>query len=80
MRAAAIGLAWLVSLAVAIGELSATLLVYPPGMTTIAVRLFTLLHYGVDDQVAGICLALVATTCALAAAAWAAASSCGYNG
>jgi ABC-type Fe3+ transport system permease subunit len=75
MRATAIGLAWLVSFAVALGEMAATLLVYPPGMTTLAVRIFGLLHFGVNDQVAGICLALLVATCALATAAWCAVAS-----
>jgi iron(III) transport system permease protein len=51
--------AWLVSLAIAIGELAATVLVVPPGPTTISVRIFSLIHYGVDDRVASICLVLV---------------------
>ena len=51
--------AWLVGLAMSIGELAATVLVVPPGPTTISVRIFSLIHYGVDDRVASICLALV---------------------
>jgi iron(III) transport system permease protein len=46
------------ALAVAMGELSATLLVLPPGVTTASVRVFQLLHYGVDDRVAAQCLAI----------------------
>jgi iron(III) transport system permease protein len=57
MRRRAIGLAWLLSTLVAFGELSATILVLPPGMPTLPVRIFGLLHYGVEDQVAAICLA-----------------------
>jgi iron(III) transport system permease protein len=45
-----------VSLAVAASDLGATLLVTPPGVSTLAMRVFGLLHAGVDDQVAGICL------------------------
>jgi iron(III) transport system permease protein len=51
--------AWFVGFAVAVGELAATLLVVPPGPTTISVRIFSLIHYGVDDRVASICLVLV---------------------
>jgi iron(III) transport system permease protein len=51
------------------GELSATLLVTPPGVTTLSVRLFGLLHYGVDDRAAAICLSAVAGAGLLAAAA-----------
>jgi iron(III) transport system permease protein len=51
--------AWLVGLAVAAGELAATVLVVPPGRSTaITVRIFQLLHYGVDDRVAAISLVL----------------------
>ena len=57
--------AWLVGLAVAVGELAATVLVVPPGPTTISVRIFSLIHYGVDDRVASICLVLVLGLAAL---------------
>jgi iron(III) transport system permease protein len=53
--------AWLVALAIAIGELAATVLVIPPQQSTaISVRIFQLLHYGVDDRVAAISLVIVA--------------------
>jgi iron(III) transport system permease protein len=52
-------LAWTVAMAVSLGELAANILVVPPGVTTLSIRIFNLLHYGVEDQVAGICLALV---------------------
>jgi iron(III) transport system permease protein len=55
----AVALAWLVALVVSLGDLSASILVAPPGVTTLSVRIFSLLHYGIEDQVAGICLALV---------------------
>jgi len=60
MRWSAIAIAWLVCLAEALGEVSASILVMPPGKNTLALRIFALIHYGVDDYVAGICLALVA--------------------
>ncbi len=58
--------AWLVSLAVALGDLSASILVMPPGVTTVAYRIFDLVHYGVEDQLAGLCLTTVALFTALA--------------
>ena len=64
----AVALAWIVALAVALGDLAASILVVPPGVTTLSIRIFGLLHYGVEDQVAGICLALVAIFAAIAAA------------
>jgi iron(III) transport system permease protein len=58
--------AWLIGLAIAIGELAATVLVIPPQPhTAISVRVFQLLHYGVDDRVAAICLVMVAGIAAL---------------
>lgn len=43
------------------GELSATLLVLPPGSNTLAVKTYNFLHYGASDAVAGLCLFLVVT-------------------
>jgi len=61
--------AFFAALAVALGELAASILVLPPGVTTLSVQIFNLLHYGVEDQVAGICLALVGLFAVVAAAA-----------
>ena len=60
--AAAAGMAFVLS----VGELSASLLVLPPGVTTIAVRIFQLLHYGVDDRVAALALSVFAAMVAIA--------------
>jgi iron(III) transport system permease protein len=76
LRWPALAVAFLVALAVAIGELSATasILVVPPGVETLSIRVFGLLHYGVDNEVAGICLVLMAMFAAVAGAvAWLAA-------
>jgi ABC-type Fe3+ transport system permease subunit len=53
--------AWLIALAIAVGELAATVLVMPPqrGATALSIQVFQLLHYGVDDRVAAICLVMV---------------------
>jgi iron(III) transport system permease protein len=51
-----LALVWLVSFVLACGDLSASILVLPPGITTLPIRVFGLLHYGVDDQVAAICV------------------------
>ncbi|HVT30822.1 MAG TPA: ABC transporter permease subunit [Lacipirellulaceae bacterium] len=63
----AVAAAWLVSFAVAIGELAATILVMPPqrGATALSIQIFQLLHYGVDDRVAAICLFTVFATAAI---------------
>ncbi len=60
MRASALLLAWLTAAIVAIGDLAASVLTVPPGVTPLSIRIFTLLHYGVEDVVAGICLASAA--------------------
>lgn len=44
-----------------LGELSATLLVLPPGYNSLAVKTYNLLHYGASDAVAGLCLFIVVT-------------------
>jgi len=58
-RGSSLGVAWLVALAVALGELSATILVAPPGVRTISIRLFGLLHAGVENQAAAVCLMIL---------------------
>ncbi len=50
---------WLVLVALAVADLSATILAVPPGVTTVAIRIFNLVHYGVADQLAGLCLGTV---------------------
>ncbi len=59
MRWRSVTVCWLATLAISIGELSATLLVMPPGPSTLTVRVFSLLHYGVEGRVAGISLCLI---------------------
>ena len=67
-----IGKATALAFALSMSELSATLLVTPPGVTPLIVRLFGLLHYGVDAPAAAICLTLFALCVLLAfvAAPW----------
>jgi len=55
-RAVALAIAWLIGFAIAAGDVTASVLVLPPGIETVAVRVFELLHVGVDEQVAGLCL------------------------
>jgi iron(III) transport system permease protein len=65
-RVPALLLAWLASLAVSMGEYSATFQTLPPGVSTVPSTLFIMLHQGVDDQIAA--LALVQWTVAAAVA------------
>ena len=51
--------AWLVATAVSLGDLAMSILVVPPGVSTLSIRVFGWLHAGVDDQSAGICLTLL---------------------
>jgi ABC-type Fe3+ transport system permease subunit len=70
----AVAAAWLVGFAIAVGELAATVLLMPPaagGVTTISVRIFQMLHYGVDDRAAAVSLLMILAIAAITgAAAW----------
>jgi iron(III) transport system permease protein len=71
LRRAGVAAAALIGFVLAVGEVSATLLVTPPGVTTISVRIFQLIHYGVDDRVAAISLSIFGILGAFAlVAAW----------
>lgn len=48
-----------VCLATSLGELSASLLLLPLDGTTVSSRIFSLIHYGAEDQLAGLCLSCV---------------------
>jgi iron(III) transport system permease protein len=56
-RVELIGL-WILAFAVSIADLSTTVLLLPPGVSTLASRIFELLHYGVRYKEAGLCLVL----------------------
>ncbi|MCH5374655.1 MAG: hypothetical protein JJ992_11825 [Planctomycetes bacterium] len=58
-RLASLGAVWLALFSLAAGDLACTILVVPPRVTTIPIRVFGLLHAGVDDQAAGICLVML---------------------
>jgi iron(III) transport system permease protein len=51
--------AWLLAFALSLSELGASFLVVPPGRATLSIRFFTLIHYGVYPDAAGICLILL---------------------
>lgn len=44
-----------------LGDLDTSLIVCPPGRTTLPIRMFTMLHYGVYGEVATACVMLVVT-------------------
>jgi iron(III) transport system permease protein len=69
-RVAVIAAGWLVAMAVALGDLAASVLIVPPGVTTLAIRVFNLVHYGVEDRLAGICLFTLVAMALVAGAAF----------
>jgi len=69
LRWPAVAVAWLVAMAVALAELGASILVVPPGVTTLSIRIFDLLHSGVEDRVAGVSLAMIVLFALITAAA-----------
>jgi iron(III) transport system permease protein len=62
MRGPALAAAWLAAFTISMGELSATNLTAPPGVFTLPTRVFGLLHAGVDDVAAAVCLLVMAAT------------------
>ena len=57
-------------LAFSVGELGSTLLVVPPGSETLTIRIFNYLHYGGSEEVAGLCLLIVALMMAMSGLAF----------
>lgn len=65
----AIVCSWLLAAVIAAGDVATSVLVVPPGFTTLSIQIFNLLHYGVEDQVAAILLAELVFFLAMAAIA-----------
>jgi len=61
--------AWCVAFVLGFGELPATNLLQPPGVTTITFRIWTLLHTGVESHLAGVALVTLAVIAFAACAA-----------
>jgi iron(III) transport system permease protein len=53
-------LAFTLAAILAVGELGASVLLYPPGQITMTVRFFSLIHYGLYPDAAVLCLLLLA--------------------
>ena len=53
------------AVAVALAELPGSFLTVPPDVMTLPLRVFNLIHYGVEDYVAGILLGLLVVYAAL---------------
>ena len=56
-----------VAFVLAFGELPATNLVQPPGVTTITFRIWTLLHTGVESHLAGVALVMLSVVAVVGA-------------
>jgi iron(III) transport system permease protein len=61
---------WLVTLAICVGELSASQLVLPPGMDTLPRLMLGLLHAGVDEMTAGITIIMILAIGLISVAGW----------
>ena len=55
-RITAIAAAGVIAFAIGLADLAWSILVLPPGMETVQRRVFGLIHYGVEEQVAGVSL------------------------
>ncbi len=53
---------WIIAFIFCMGELGTTLLVVPPGKTTLSVRIYTVMHYGAGNLTACLCLILIVIT------------------
>ncbi|RLB64720.1 MAG: hypothetical protein DRI90_03940 [Deltaproteobacteria bacterium] len=53
-----------IAFALTLGELGATLLVIPPGSSTLTIRIYNYLHYGASESVAGLAALAVGATAA----------------
>ncbi|MBN2312155.1 MAG: iron ABC transporter permease [Candidatus Hydrogenedentes bacterium] len=62
LLAPAFAAVWLLTFILCLGELNAAVLVCPPGYTTLSVRIFTLMHYGMNELVAALAVILVMCT------------------
>jgi iron(III) transport system permease protein len=60
----------LILMALSVGELSCSMLVLPPGVTTLSMRLFEMLHFGMRHQDSGLSGLLVALGWLVAVVSW----------
>ncbi len=70
LRWRAFAVAWIVGFVWSLGELDASILVSPPGVQPLSSHIFGLLHFGAQDQVAGLCLAVYLAVQFAAVVAW----------
>lgn len=53
---------WAIVFILGMREVATSILVHPPGRDTLAIRLFQMMHYGADEQVAALSIILIAVT------------------
>ena len=51
--------AFFIGFILSVGDLGTTLLIMPPGKTTLPVKIYNLMHYGAEQMVAALCLILI---------------------
>ena len=69
LRWPAFGLAWLAAFIVAIGDFSSTM-VAPPGVDTLSARVAQMLHFNIQNELAGLCLFLMLAAAIIASLAF----------
>ncbi len=62
--------AFFIGFVLSLGDLGVTLLVIPPGPSTIPVKIYNFMHYGAEDKVAALSLTLVVLQLIFAAGIW----------
>ena len=58
--------AFFIGFVLSLGDLGTTLLIMPPGRSTVPVKIYNLMHYGADQMVAALCLLLIGVILAFA--------------
>ncbi len=62
--------AGLMLVVLSVGELSCSILVLPPGVSTVSMRLFEMLHFGMRHQDSGLCCVLICLGWIVSLASW----------
>lgn len=62
--------AWIVCFLFSMGEVGMTLLVIPPGLETLSIKIYNLLHYGVGQLTSALCVILILLAVAVSGIVW----------
>ena len=63
-------IAFFIGFVLSLGDLGVTLLIIPPGLSTIPIKIYNYMHYGAEERVAALCLTLVVLQLLLGAGTW----------